>query len=44
MIKNTQNSFKWHIDLFTFYIIIINYTTFIDQILIFEPSKTELSL
>ena len=35
MIKNTQNSFEGYIGLFIFYIISINYATFIGQILIF---------
>ena len=38
MIENIQNSFEGYIDLFKFYILPINYTTFMDQILIFEPS------
>ena len=38
MVENTQNSFKGYIGLFTFYIISINYTTFMSQILIFEPN------
>ena len=33
-----ENSFKGHIGIFIFYIIIINYTIFIDQILIFGLS------
>ena len=38
MVENTQNSFEEYIGLFTFYIIPINYATFMGQILIFEPS------
>ena len=30
-----ENSFEWYIGLFIFYIILINYKTFMDQILIF---------
>ena len=30
-----ENSFEYYIDLFIFYIIFINYTTFMNQILIF---------
>ena len=46
MRENTQNSFEGYIDLFTFYIILINYAIFMDQILIFDSieSKTQLSL
>ena len=36
MVENTQNSFKGYIGLFIFYILPINYATFMDQILIFE--------
>ena len=36
MVKNTQNNFKGFIDLFTFYIIFINYAIFMGQILIFD--------
>ena len=36
--ENTQNSFERYIGLFTFYIIPINYITFICQILIFGHS------
>ena len=45
MIENTQNSFEGYISLFIFYIIPINYTIFMDQILIFGSnwSKTQLS-
>ena len=35
MVENTQNSFERYIDLFTFYIILINYAIFTNQILIF---------
>ena len=35
MVENTQNSFEWYIGLFIFYIFLINYVTFMDQILIF---------
>ena len=35
MEENTQNSFEWYIDLFTFHILPINYATFMSQILIF---------
>ena len=35
MVKNTQNSLKGYIGFFIFYIILINYTAFMDQILIF---------
>ena len=38
MIENTQNSFEGYIGLFTFYIIPINYATFMGQILIFGPN------
>ena len=41
MVENTQNSFEGYIGLFTFYIILINYATFMDQILIFGPSWTQ---
>ena len=46
MVENTQNSFEWYIGLFTFYIIPINYATFMDQILIFGLNrfKTQLFL
>ena len=30
MVENIQNSFEGYIGLFTFYIIIINYATFMD--------------
>ena len=36
MVENIQNSFEGYIGLFTFYIILINYTIFMDKILIFE--------
>ena len=41
MIENTQNSFEGYIDLFIFYIIHINYATFMDQILIFGPNRVQ---
>ena len=37
MAENIQNSFEWYMSLFTFYIIPLNYATFMDQTLIFEP-------
>ena len=44
MVENTQNSFEGYIGLFTFYIILINYATFIDQILIFKLSRIQNTL
>ena len=41
MVENTQNSFERYIDLFTFYIIFINYATFMGQILIFRPNGVQ---
>ena len=38
MVENTQNSFEEYIGLFTFYMFLINYKTFMGQILIFEPN------
>ena len=38
MVENTQNSFEGYIGLFIFYIIPLNYITFMGQILIFGPS------
>ena len=38
MVENSQNSFEWYIGFFTFYIIPINYATFMNQILIFGPN------
>ena len=38
MIENIQNSFEGYINLFTFYIIPINYAIFMDKILIFETN------
>ena len=37
MIENIQNSFEGYMGLFTFYILPLNYVTFMDQILIFGP-------
>ena len=37
MIENTQNSYEGYMRLFTFYIMPLNYATFMGQILIFEP-------
>ena len=36
-----ENSFKGYIDFFIFYIILINYAIFMDQILIFDPCLKE---
>ena len=33
-----ENSFEGYIGVFIFYIFLINYATFMDQILIFEPN------
>ena len=41
MVKNTQNSFEMYIGIFTFYIIFINYTTFMGQILIFGFNRIQ---
>ena len=38
MVENTQNNFERYIGLFIFYIISINYATFMGQILIFGPN------
>ena len=38
MVKNAQNSFEGYINLFTFYIIPINYAIFMNKILIFETN------
>ena len=37
MIENTQNNFEGYIGFFIFYILPLNYATFMDQILIFRP-------
>ena len=44
MIENTQNSFEGYIGLFTVYIISINYTTFMGQILIFGPNWIQITI
>ena len=31
MVENTQNNFEGYMDLFTFYILPLNYTTFMSQ-------------
>ena len=38
MVENIQNSFEGYIGLFIFYILPLNYVTFMGQILIFGPS------
>ena len=38
MVENTQNSFEKYIGFFIFYILSLNYVTFMGQILIFESS------
>ena len=35
MVENIQNSFEVYIGIFTFYILLLNYATFMGQILIF---------
>ena len=39
-----RNNFEGYIGLFLYYIIFINYTTFMDQILIFGPSSSKIQL
>ena len=41
MVENIQNSFEGYMGLFTFYIIPLNYATFMGQILIFEPKQVQ---
>ena len=41
MVENVQNSFEGYMGLFTFYIIPLNYATFMGQILIFEPKRVQ---
>ena len=36
-----ENSFEWYIDLFIFYILLINYATFMSQILFFESIRVQ---
>ena len=39
-----ENSFEMYINLFIFYIILINYTTYTDQSLIFGPNGSKIQL